>query len=221
MLRWFVLVLSVVTCLNVNASANLRLLHDADINGWEPQVFSGKSIYTLREHKGRKALQALSNSSASGLVLKKKIDLSATPYLNWSWLAEKQLLALDERSKSGDDFVARVYVVIDGGLRVWRTKSLSYVWSSNQDQGVVWDNAFAGSKVKMMSIKGKYAKTGEWHEEKRNVYQDLIDVFGDKGSEAANLKTYQYIDVIAIMTDTDNSEKKAESYYGDIEFSVK
>lgn len=205
----------------MNATTSLTLLNDASINRWEPQVFSGESIYTLCEYKGRKALQALSNSSASGLVLKKKIDLSTTPYLNWSWLVEKQLLALDERSKSGDDFIARVYVVIDGGFRVWKTKSLSYVWSSNQDQGVVWDNAFAGSKVKMMSVQGKDAKTGEWHEEKRNVYQDLIDVFGDQGSEAANLKTYQYIDVIAIMTDTDNSEKEAESYYGDIEFSAK
>jgi hypothetical protein len=47
----------------------------------------------------------------------------------------------------------------------------------------------------------------------------LIDVFGDKGSQEANQKTYRYIDIIAIMTDTDNSEKEAESYYGDIEFS--
>ena len=221
MVRWIILLFSIAACLNVSASTNLTLLNDTGINGWEPKVFSGESIYTLQEYKGRMALQALSNSSASGLVLKKKIDLSTTPYLNWSWLIEKQLLALNERSKSGDDFVARVYVVIDGGFMVWKTKSLSYVWSSNQDKGVVWDNAFAGSKVKMMSIQGKDTKIGEWHEEKRNVYQDLIDVFGDKGSEAANLKTYKYIDVIAIMTDTDNSGKKAESYYGDIEFSAK
>jgi hypothetical protein len=40
--------------------------------------------------------------------------------------------------------------------------------------------------------------------EKRNVYQDLIDTFGDQGSEKANLKAYNYI---AIMTDTDNSGK--------------
>lgn len=221
MLRLIVLLLSVVACLNVSASNNLTLLSDADFNEWEPQVFSGKSIYTQNEYKGRKALQAISNNAASGLVLKKKIDLSTTPYINWSWLVEKQLLELDERSKSGDDFVARVYVVIDGGFKIWQTKSLSYVWSSNQEKDVVWDNAFAGSKVKMMSIKGKDAKIGQWHEEKRNVYKDLIDVFGDQGSEAANLKTYKYIDVIAIMTDTDNSGQQAESYYGNIEFSAK
>jgi hypothetical protein len=48
----------------------------------------------------------------------------------------------------------------------------------------------------------------------------LIDIFGDQGSEQANQKAYKYIDIIAIMTDTDNSGKQAESYYGDIVFSA-
>jgi len=51
------------------------------------------------------------------------------------------------------------------------------------------------------------------------VFQDLIDYFGDKGSEDANLRAYRYIDMVAIMTDTDNSGSEAESYYGDIVFS--
>jgi hypothetical protein len=154
-------------------------------------------------------------------VLEQQIDLIATPYLNWSWLVEKTLPELDERSKAGDDFVARVYVVIDGGFMVWNTKSLNYVWSSNQAKGLVWNNAFAGSSVKMMSVRGQQSQQSQWYEEKRNVYQDLIEIFGDKGSEKANRKAYQYIDMIAIMTDTDNSGKDAETYYGDIIFTEK
>jgi hypothetical protein len=69
---------------------------------------------------------------------------------------------------------------------------------------LVWDNPFAGSIVKMMSIQTKESQTSKWYEEKRNVYQDLIDTFADQGSEKANLKAYNYI---AIMTDTDNSGK--------------
>jgi len=220
MLRCIILLFSVTACLNVIASTNLILLSDDSIQRWEPKVFSGESIYTKDEHKGRLALQALSSNSASGLVLKKQIDLTITPYINWSWLVEKKLLKLDERSKSGDDFVARIYVVIDGGLMVWKTKSLNYVWSSNQDKGLIWDNAFAGSSVKMMSVRGKESQKSKWYEEKRNVYEDLIDIFGDKGSKNANRKAYKYIDIIAIMTDTDNSGKEAESYYGDIVFSA-
>jgi hypothetical protein len=220
MLRWTILLFSIIVCLNVTAATNLTSLNDKGIDRWEPKEFSGESIYTIDEYKGRLALKALSHNAASGLVLEQQIDLTATPYLNWSWLVEKTLLQLDERSKNGDDFVARIYVVIDGGFMVWKTKSLNYVWSSNQDKDLVWDNAFAGSSVKMMSVRGKEAQKGQWYQEKRNVYQDLIDIFGDKGSEQANQKAYKYIDIIAIMTDTDNSGKQAESYYGDIVFSA-
>lgn len=221
MLRWFVLFISTMVCLNVSADINLTSLENKTVLNWEPKEFSGLSTYSIGEHKGRLALEALSDKSASGLVLKQRIDLALTPWLNWSWLIENQLLELDERSKSGDDFAARIYVVIDGGFRIWRTKSLSYVWSSNQDKDLVWDNAFAGSSVKMMSVRGRKSDVGKWYEEKRNVYQDLKQVFGDKGSEKSNRKAYQYIDVIAIMTDTDNSGKDAKSYYGDISFSAK
>lgn len=221
MLRWIILVVSITTCLTVKASPSLTSLHDNGIQRWEAKVFSGESVYTIGEHKGRVALQAISHNSASGLVLKKQIDLTLTPYMSWSWLVEKKLLQIDERRKSGDDFAARIYVVIDGGLLLWKTKSLNYVWSSNQDKGLVWNNAFAGSSVKMLSVRGKEAQKGQWYQEKRNVYQDLIATFGDKGSEKANLKSYRYIDIIAIMTDTDNSGKEAESYYGDIGFSAR
>jgi hypothetical protein len=219
MIKCIYLLCYLTVCMSVQATINLTSLDDNGIQKWEYKEFSGESIYTVNEYKGRVALQALSNNSASGLVLTKKIDLIKTPYLNWSWLVEKKLELLNERSKNGDDFVARIYLVIDGGLIFWNTKSLNYVWSSNQDKALIWDNAFAGSSVRMMSIQGKEAKTSKWYEEKRNVYKDLIDVFGDKGSEKANLKAYQYIDIIAIMTDSDNSGKQAESYYGDIVFS--
>ena len=85
---------------------------------------------------------------------------------------------------------------------------------------MVWNNPFAGSSVKMMAVRGKETKTGKWYEERRNVFTDLIDAFGDKGSATANRKAYRYIDIIAIMTDTDNSGKNTQSYYGDIFFTA-
>lgn len=218
--QWLIFILGIAVCFNGLADTNLTSLSDDGIDLWEAKIFSGESIYTAGEYRGRLALKAVSNDSASGLVLKKKIDLAVTPYISWSWLIENTLFPLDERNKRGDDFVARIYVVIDGGLLFWKTLSLSYVWSSNQDKGLVWDNPFAGANVKMMSVRGKTSQAGKWYEEKRNVYTDLIDVFGDKGSAEANQEAYQYIDVIAIMTDTDNSGKEAESYYGDIIFSA-
>lgn len=220
MLRLVILLLCVSSGFTLNAATNLTSLNTNGIDSWQTKAFSGETIYSTAEYKSRLALKALSNASASGLVLKQKLDLTKTPYINWSWLVEKKLSQLDEHTKSGDDFAARIYVGIDGGFRIWKTKSVGYVWSSNQDKGVVWNNAFAGSSFKMFSIQGKNSETGKWYDEKRNVYQDLITAFGDKGSDELNQKAYRYIDVIALMTDTDNSGKTAESYYGDIIFSA-
>lgn len=220
MIQLLLLLIGISACFNASAANNLTSLSENGIDNWEPEVFSGESVYSLHFYKNRTALKATSDSSASGLVLKKKIDLLETPFLNWSWLAESKLPLLDERTKDGDDYVARIYVVIDGGLFVWNTKSLSYVWSSNQNEGQVWNNAYAGSNLKMISVRGQGSKLGQWYDEKRNIFHDLIDHFGDKGSNEKNLKAYRYIDIIAIMTDTDNSKSKAEAYYGDIVFSV-
>lgn len=221
MFRFLVSLFIICISLNANANNNVTDLYNNGVTKWEHKVFEGQSVYTIVNHKGKRALKAASDGKASGLLLKKKIDLQKTPFMSWSWLAENKLPQFNERIKSGDDFVARVYVVIDGGLVVWNSKSLSYVWSSNQSKGQVWNNPFTGSKVKMLSVRGKEDNLGQWQNEKRNVYQDLIKYFGDKGSDSANQNAYRFIDVVAIMTDTDNSKGKAESYYGDIIFSAK
>lgn len=213
---WAMLLLGGGICFNAIASINVTSLANNGIKQWQEESFVGNSTYNVVEYDNRTVLKAQSDGSASGLVLKKRIDLLKTPYINWSWLTKNKLPAFDEKSKSGDDYVARVYVVIDGGWMIWKSQSLSYVWSSNQNAGQVWDNAFVGEKVQMISVRGKQAKVDQWYTEKRNVYQDLIDYFGDKGSDKKNQTAYRYIDVIAIMTDTDNSRSKAESYYSDI-----
>ncbi|UPW19934.1 DUF3047 domain-containing protein [Agarivorans sp. TSD2052] len=220
MFRCVVLVLAVVLSLSAFASNNVSSLQDNGLKDWEHEVFSRETQYRVLQYKNRIAIQAKSDNSASGLLLRTQIDLLATPFINWSWLSESKLPLLDEQSKRGDDYVARIYVLIDGGLLFWNTQCLSYVWSSRQDKGRVWNNAFAGANVKMLSIRGRDDLISQWYSEKRNVYDDLIKYFGDKGSAQANLQAYRYIDVIAIMTDTDNSGSKAESYYGDIIFTA-
>jgi len=214
------LFLSFILILPFNTQAeNVTNLANNGIKNWESKIFFGETLYTITDYKGKKAIKAISDGTGSGLLLKKKIDLQKTPFINWSWLIENKLPAFNEREKEGDDFAARVYLIIDGGIVKWNSKSVSYVWSSNEPRDQIWNNAYLGGKLKMISVKGKNDKTGQWFTEKRNVYQDLIKTFGDKGTEKANLKAYRYIDVVAIMTDTDNSKSKAETYFSDIIFS--
>ncbi|WP_417698403.1 DUF3047 domain-containing protein [Psychromonas sp.] len=206
--------------LQATAATEISAFANNGLANWEEESFEGQSTYNIVKYGQRTVLKAESNNSASGLVLKKRVDLLKTPYIQWDWLTTSKLSGLNEQAKPGDDYVARIYVVIDGGFAVWSSKCLSYVWSSNQAQGTVWNNAFIGDRVRMIAVRGEQDNINQWYQEKRNVYQDLIDQFGDKGSEQKNQKAYRYIDVIAIMTDTDNSGRQAESYYGDISFSA-
>ena len=62
----------------------------------------------------------------------------------------------------------------------------------------------------MIALRSSADQTGTWYAEKRNILADLKQFVGED---------IRYIDAVAIMTDTDNSNSKATTYYGDIYFS--
>ncbi|MFA5984240.1 MAG: DUF3047 domain-containing protein [Methylococcaceae bacterium] len=179
---------------------------------WQEQAFKNKTRYELLKLDGIQVVKATSTGTASGLFKKQTIDLRETPYLNWRWRIENRLAALQEQSKSGDDYVARVYVIKDGGLAFWQTLALNYVWASSSARGQAWPNAYAGKNTMMLAIRSASDNIGTWYAEKRNIAEDFKQLTGQE---------IDTIDAIAIMTDTDNSHLKAQAYYGDIFFSSK
>jgi Protein of unknown function (DUF3047) len=182
------------------------------LDGWEEKSFEGNTRYTLVEQGGRRVLKAESRAAASGLFREIRVDLDKTPFLNWSWRIENSLGGLDEQTKQGDDYSARVYVVVSGGLAFWRTRAVNYVWASRSPKGFEWPNAFAGDNAMMVALRSGEANVRKWVREKRDVRADLRRFFGSD---------IRYIDAVALMTDTDNSQQQATAYYGDIFFSEK
>ena len=180
-----------------------------DLSGWENHVFDGITQYTLDSDGEKSILTAHSFRAASGLIKKIEIDLAKTPYLNWRWKVNHALYDVNELEKNGDDYAARIYIVIDGGILFWRTLALNYVWASKQKANEIWENAFI-SNVKMIAVQSGDTHKKQWRNEKRNVREDLQKAFG---------RDFRFIDAVAIMTDTDNSQQKATAYYGDIYFS--
>jgi hypothetical protein len=178
-----------------------------DLDGWKAQSFQGTTRYRLVAQDGRQVLEANSQGSASGLVRELRVDLEKQPYLNWSWRVDDVLTAIDERTKAGDDYPARVYVIVSGGIAFWRTRTLIYVWSSRQPAGSTWENAYTANACVMALRSGKAAG---WATERRDVRADFKACFNDD---------ITVIDAVAIMTDTDNSQQAATAWYGDIFFS--
>lgn len=176
--------------------------------GWKEKVFAGRTVYTPLPGEG--LLLAESQNAASGLFLERRIDLRATPWLNWSWKVAGTFSGVNEQEKSGDDYAARIYVVAKGGLAFWKTRALSYVWASQEPQGSMWSSAFTANAV-MIAVRSGPGQAGQLVEEKRDVRADWKQAFGDD---------IDSIDAVAIMTDTDNAGQKARAWYGQPWFSA-
>ncbi len=182
---------------------------ETGLEGWQQKRFDGETRYTLLD-PGKGWVEAVSDTTASALYLEQKVDLKKTPWLNWSWMKRRSIEPADENAKSGDDFVARVYVVKKGGLLFWKTLAINYVWSARHRTGESWDNPFAGRNARMLALRDGGDPEGRWFTERRNVREDFQRLFG---------KDLRYIDGIAIMTDSDNSGGRAEAVYGDLYFT--
>ncbi len=211
-MRQLIVLFMLVSPLNSEAEERVDIgnFSSGKLDGWKEKVFKGKTQYQLVHEDQIQVLRADSQSGASGLVREIKVDLTKTPILNWSWRVNKSLENLDERNKTGDDYAARIYIVVSGGFVFWKTKSLNYVWSSNIPVGSHWPNAYAEDNVIMIAQQSGNAAAGQWHHQQSNIRVDFKRYFG---------KDIDSIDAVAIMTDTDDSGQKAVAWYGDIFFT--
>jgi len=211
------LIIIIITCLSfifvsssfANNKVRIADFSHNDLEGWENNSFSGETTYTLAQENQQHFLQADSKQAASALYKKVKINIKETPFLNWSWRIDQALSGLDEKTKIGDDYAARIYVVFKTGFTPLSAKALNYVWSSGNTINTHWPNPYT-SKAIMIPIRCNLDKNGVWQHEKVNIVDDLQKHFK---------KVPNYIDGIAIMTDTDNSKKSATASYGDIYFT--
>jgi len=184
---------------------------DGTLNGWESRAFKGETSYTFVTDPEVKSpvLKAVAVASASGRFLKLKVDLNKTPFLNWSWKVTNVFPGIDERTKAGDDFPARLYVVVERGLLGSGSLSLNYVWASQHASGSYWPSPYV-NQVRLLAVNSGSEALSKWVRHKRDLRADFKIMFGKDITE---------IDAIALMTDTDDHGGRAETYYGEIWFS--
>lgn len=204
----------IVLCLPAIAWAqseriDIARFSQGDLNGWQPKGFAGETRYFLENSDGQLALRADSSAAASGRYREVSVDLNKTPILNWMWKVDGILTGNDERTRKGDDYPARLYVVFSGGVMFWRTRAINYVWSNRQPVDSSWPNAFT-ERAYMIAIESGADRVGQWIRERRNVRTDYRRAFGEEPGR---------VDAVAIMTDTDNTGLVTTAWYGDIWFT--
>ena len=126
------------------------------------------------------------------------------PFLNITFKIEQDFTSINQTTKAGHDWAARVMV---GHGKKIGAKLLSLSHSSFLDEGYLQVSPWTkGSRDYVISNE----KSGEWHTRKINV-KELLE------------KTHNisFTNFLAIFSDSNNSKQKVIAYYRDIYFSDK
>ena len=176
---------------------------DEGMKLFKKRGFGKKTIYTNGKDDKGWFLKAEADSSATGLGMEIDKDLlKKMPFLNITFKIEKDFNNIDQKTKDGHDWSARVMV---GHGKKIGSKLVSLAHSSFLEEGFLQKSPWTkGSRDYVVSND----KSGEWHTRKINVKKLLEETHG-----------ISFTNFVAIFSDSNNSKQKIIAYYRDIYFS--
>lgn len=230
--RTFALLMIAIALLPSPADAQGAVLLREEFNdlaNWRPVTFpkiKEHSQYTV-ENLGRESvLRAESRSSASAIVYRTPFNAYEYPRLRWRWKVENVYEKGNARTKAGDDYPLRIYVLFEydpekaalyDAVKYGLAKALygeypphsalNYIWANREDEGGILTNAYTANAKMIVLQKGR-KNLGRWIVEERNILEDYRRAFGTDPPAAATL---------GIMNDSDNTGEGSVAYVGFIE----
>ncbi|WP_432258341.1 DUF3047 domain-containing protein [Cupriavidus sp. TMH.W2] len=194
--------------------------------GWQPWTINRNKIptrYSLAEVDQRVVVHAQADSSASGLYVPLRDRDAGT--LRWTWKTSGIIRNADNSVGPREDSPLRLFVAFDGDKGALSLKdqlmyemarlttgrempyaTLMYIWGGRRAEGSVVKNPHT-DRVRMIVVDSGTKHANEWRCHERDLRADYRKAFGtDPGRVIA----------VGIMTDTDNTRSRAESWYGDI-----
>jgi hypothetical protein len=214
MLRNLIIIIfsSFLLLTNVNAEKiTVFDFTDEEFKTLKVKKVKGETTWILDVNEKGNFIKAEAEGKGSGLGKEIKIDLLKTPFINITWKVEKDLSGIDEKSKKGHDYAARVFVIKKTGSTMLSNRAINYVFSSNNNVDENWYSPYTKKSLDYVLSTTK-ENLNTWVTVKANV-KDHFKKFHDL--DVVDLTA------VAIMTDTDNSKLKAVSYYQNIFFSEK
>jgi len=209
-IKIFILFLSLFSYSNAEI-VNVFEFSEEELKNLKVRKIKKETSYTTGNNENGNFLKAVSEGTASGLGKEILINLNKTPFINITWKVEKDLNGIDEKSKKGHDYAARVFVVKKTGATALSNRAINYVFSSNESINDSWSSPFTKKSIDyVLSTTKKNLNT--WVTVKANVKKHF--------KKLHNLDVDE-LNGVAIMSDTDNSKMKAISYFQNIYFSSK
>lgn len=180
--------------------------------------------YEIVVDQGTAVLRVRSASSASTLLTPVRNGAAEAVSLRWRWKVSRALAGSDLRTKAGDDYAARVYVLFDlpperlslaDRVRIQAARALSgreipaaaicYAWGTAQPAGSTGWNPYT-DRVRMVVVESGAERTMQWRSVERNLRADWYEAFPGPMPP---------VRAIAIGADTDNTADQVEAWFGD------
>ena len=214
MFKFFYIIVTLLIFLNSALAENINIFKftEQELSELDVRKVRGadnKTVYSVGSNENGNFLKAVADNAASGLGKEVKIDLNKTPFINITWKIEKDLQGINESSKKGHDFAARVFAVKKTGATPLSNRAINYVFSSNSIVGQSWPSPYTKKSTDNVLATTK-DNLNEWVTVKANVKEDFKKFHDLDVNE---------LDGLAIMADTDNSKMKSISYFQNIYFS--
>ncbi len=215
MFKFFYIFITSLIFLNSSLAENINIFKftEQELSELDVRKVRGadnKTVYTVGSNENGNFLKAEADNAASGLGKEVKIDLNKTPFINITWKIEKDLQGINENSKKGHDFAARVFAVKKTGATPLSNRAINYVFSSNSAVGQSWPSPYTKKSIDNVLATTK-DNLNIWVTVKANVKEDFKKFHDLDVNE---------LDGLAIMADTDNSKMKSVSYFQNIYFSA-
>lgn len=175
---------------------------------WEEQsLFSRPTRYAVTTDGARPVLHAQSTAANSGLVRRLPPNLGTSGKLSWRWKIKSPLSGRRaERSRAGDDYAARVFVVFEPSWLPLRTRAINYVWSAAEPAGAFYASPYT-SNVAMVVVRSGADAAGRWLSESRDLAADYRKFFGTEPTR---------LSAVAVLVDTDNTGETAEAWFDEL-----
>ena len=188
--------------------------NESSLKDWKPNKKPNRTSYQVEQETNNSFLNIRSNCDDNFILKKIKVDLVEFPFLNWSWRARELPKEGNEYFKKSADATGAIYVVLRASR--WRPQSIKFTWSSTLEENSEGKSPFAlwPSKSDFIVMESGLENKDVWVHEKVNVLECYKKLYHKSKVQS------KLIEVIALMTDSDNTKSQANCDYDNVFFTT-
>jgi hypothetical protein len=198
-----------------------RTMTDGAPEGWQLQRYRGEPVMTMQKAEDLFYLTMTSSGDkAFGIKKELSLDLRQYPFLNWQWRANRLPPGGDIRRSDRDDQAMQLYLIFKTPrtLMALQEPSLGYIWDSEAPERLMVKSPQRSmGAVRYIVVRSGANGLGQWHREKRNVFDDGRNAFRD----VRNGEPLCQVRGALLFINTHHTKGEAEADIGEIYFSRK